>query len=111
MLTATQIRLHQQALTILSRSESLLELMQEYKKAREEAQTPESKARYRSFYDACQAKRMKIFEEYSELLKQIIAPFEKDLFTEETPAERESAVQLAESFYSVPPDNVIPWKY
>lgn len=103
MLTETQKRLHQQALTILTQNEALLELMQEYKKAHDESKSELMRGKFKQFYDNSAAKRMANFLEYNEVLKQIMEPFEKDLHAGEEPqpmVPKISAVQLAESFYN-----------
>ena len=104
MLTQTQIRLHQQALTLLTQSQALLELMQEYKTAHDGSKTDLMRGKFQKFYDDCASKRMEIFLQYNDLLKQIVEPFEKELHQGEAPEPqlpRISAVQLAENFYQV----------
>lgn len=107
MLTATQKRLHQQAFTMLTDCEILLSLMEEFTKIKEELKhDPVRAAYYQKKVEANAAKRNAKLEDYFELLKQIVAPFEKDLHEGEAPephVPRISAVQLSESFYNVIP--------
>lgn len=112
MLTATQTRLHQQALSVLTQMDALLELMQEYKTAHDQSKTDLMRGKFQQFYDDCAAKRMNLSVQYNELLKQIIAPFEKDLHEGEAPepfVPRISAVQLSEMFYNL--NNEQPCNY
>lgn len=112
MLTATQKRLHQQAMIILTELEILLLNMQEFKRIHDEVKAdPVRAAHYQKMYDNSAAKRINKFLEYNETLKQIMEPFEKDLHQGEAPEPhlpKISAVQLAEEFYNAPPYNVIP---